>query len=158
MSENSMFDSFLEVETTEVLSTQYLNLPEGEYPAMIESLAARSVETAKGTYHFLEPQFNIDGSALCPNGQTIKDFMGRDSVKVRGSVILDLNESGVLASGPGKNVPLGQLRAAVGQNVPGLAWKPANLVGQALKVKTGLRADKNDPEKFYAEVKSFSKL
>lgn len=155
---DSMFDGFLQVETTEVLATQYLNLPEGEYPAMIKELKTRTVTTDKGTFHFLEPEYNIDGSAITPTGQTVKEFMGRDSVNVRGSIILDLNESGVLASGPGRNVQLGILRAAVGQNTPGQPWKPANLLGQALRVKTGLRADKNDPDKFYAEVKSVSKL
>lgn len=42
---------------------------------------------------------------------------------------LDINSEGHLEFGPNKNIPLGQLRAAVGQNNPGEPWSLLNLKG-----------------------------
>jgi hypothetical protein len=47
------------------------------------------------------------------------------------SVQLDLNEeNGKLDMGPNKNVRLGQLRKALGQNIPGRSWSFAHLKGK----------------------------
>jgi hypothetical protein len=52
----------------------------------------------------------------------------------------------------GKNVSLGKLREAVGQNKPGKPWSPAHLNGAQLDVLVTHRADK-DTGDIYAEVK-----
>lgn len=154
----SMFDQFLEVETEEASSTVALVLPAGEYQAMIKEIKTRQVTTDKGTFSFLEPTFSIDGGQQCPDGRTVSEVLSRPETTVRGSIILDLNEAGMLDAGPGRNVQLGRLRAAVNQNTPGQRWKPLNLVGQSLRVSVTQRANPKDPEQMFAEVKSFSKL
>jgi len=59
----------------------------------------------------------------------------------------------VLDFSEGKNVALGALRDALGQNKERGKWQPQMLVGQLGKVKIGHRPDKTNSEIIYAEVK-----
>lgn len=90
-------------------------------------------------------------------GAAEKARLGRDKVVVRCDISLDLTPTGQFDNGPNKNVLLGQLREALGQNVPG--WTPAALKGAGPVVgKVTHRSDKNDPNRKYAEIKKFAKL
>jgi len=59
--------------------------------------------------------------------EAIKTEMARDTVMSRYKMFLDFDETGNLDFGKGRNVKLGQLREALGQNDPGAPWSPAML-------------------------------
>ena len=57
-----------------------------------------------------------------------------------------------LQTGPGKNIQLGQLRTALGQNDQKKRWSFRNLIGAQARVLVEHIPDKNDPENIYAQV------
>jgi hypothetical protein len=66
----------------------------------------------------------------CPciiQDENLKTQLGMDKIVVFKNVTLDF-ENGALAFGKNRNIDLGQLRHAVGQNVPG-PWALGNLRG-----------------------------
>lgn len=73
---------------------------------------------------------------------------------VRQTLWLDTTESGGLDFGKGKNVGLGRLREALGQNAPGKPWAPGMLVGGVAKVKVSHSIDKRDNVTINADVKA----
>lgn len=80
----------------------------------------------------------------------------REVVKVRYSVMLDLNEAGKLDTREQRNVNLGKLRDAVGQNQPG-PWNYNQLKGCAIKVVVKQKPNENNPEEPYSEVVAVTK-
>jgi hypothetical protein len=75
--------------------------------------------------------------------------------RVRQDIWLDQDANGDLDYSKGKNVGLGRLREALGQNQPGQAWSPAALkgAGPAMLVVTE-RPDKDNRDIIYNDVKS----
>lgn len=113
------------------LSTQIEVCPEGEWAMLIDADPKQLVaEEKSGTsqktgkdYHF----WTLNLTCVVQSDEA-KVKAGRDKVTVRMQVNLDIDEAtGKLATGPNKNVFLGQLREALGQNVPG--WTPKQLLG-----------------------------
>ena len=112
------------------LATQFETCPEGEFPFIIDSDPAQLIPkelsgTSKKTgnaYHFWQLELNC----ICQSDE-VRQKVGRDKVVVRLRLNLDLDDNGRLEVGPNKNVGLGQLRDALGQNTPG--WTPKNLLG-----------------------------
>ncbi len=81
-----------------------------------------------------------------------KQAVDRDTLTVQQSLLLDLTPDGAgLDMGKGKNIGLGQIRAALGQNEPGQEWSPIMIEGQIAKVnvKQGVYQDR-----ITAEVRS----
>lgn len=141
-------DAFLHTQFSEELSTKREVLPEGEYVGVIDKIEAGA--TPKGT-PYLEVLWAIEHPEL-------EDTIGRGKSVARQTVWLDLNDNGDLDSGKGRNIGLGRLREAVGQNTSGEPWAPSQLEGQAANVRVKHRADKNDPTLLFEEVKSVSAL
>lgn len=143
-------DSFLETSTEGAMDTQYKPIPVGEYAAVIEDIKLQSFPGKDGEErHVLNVIYNIIDSDLLAE-------LERDKVTVRQSIWLDLTPTGAFDLGPGKNVGLGKLRAAVGQNHG--SWAPRMLKGAGpLLVNVGHRPAKNSDE-IYAEVKSVGKV
>lgn len=114
--------------TAQPMSTQVEVCPEGEFPFTIDSenkLEPRNVKgvSANGNaYDF----WSLDLTCICQD-DSVKQQLGRNKVTARLSLNLDLDENGGLDVGKGKNVSLGQLRDALGQNQPG--WNPGMLLG-----------------------------
>lgn len=77
---------------------------------------------------------------------------GQDTPTVRQTIWLDLNASGALDMGRGKNVGLGRLRAAVNQNNPGQPWQAGMLIGQSAMIKITHRMYQNEPQSQVAAV------
>lgn len=137
-------DTFLNTETDSANSSTYTPVPEGEFNASIKAI---------------KPRVLTDGRAILDVTWTVDDEIARNETgmaepSVRQTLWLDTTESGGLDFGKGKNVGLGRLREAVGQNQAGKPWAPGMLVGQVAKVKVGHSIDKRDGVTINADVKA----
>jgi hypothetical protein len=131
------------------MSTQVETCPAGEYTAVIEDLELDQFQGKKDPsklYTKLAVKWSIDDAA-------VKERLGRDKVTVSQQLFLDIGPNG-LDNGRGKNVSLGRLREAVGQNGPG-AWTPAMLKGTVARVKVEHEMVNNEP---FAKVTGVTKL
>jgi hypothetical protein len=149
-------DTILNAQFDQATSTEFLVVPEGEYVAQTRPITAqnfRSVEVKKqGSERFgqkmtfLDIQWEIDDPKL-------KEEWGRTPV-ARQSLILEFSPDGnALEFGKGKNVSLGKLREAFGQNMTGRPWAFSMLGGQAAKIRVKHRLD---GDQIYAEVSEVS--
>jgi hypothetical protein len=141
-------DTFLNTETKDANATAYTPVAEGEYNASIKAI---------------KPRVLTDGRAVLDVTWTVDDESARQETgmaepSVRQTLWLDTTESGGLDFGKGKNVGLGRLRAALGQNAPGKPWAPGMLVGGVAKIKVGHSIDKRDGETVNADVKAVAPL
>lgn len=144
----------------EPMKTTYENVKEGEYVFMIEEVKFEEMKwTDKNTG---EPRSAPLMRLNCvmmdsKGGAEEKARLGRDKIIVRADMTIDTNSSGGFDFGPNKNVKLGQLRAALGQNNAG--WTPAALQNAGPFIgKVTHRADKSDPQKKYAEISRFASI
>lgn len=109
------------------LSTDYLNVPEGVYPAV-------SLQDITGT-----PNTNRDGDETIIlnipweiSDPTVAEATGRKTSICKQGIFLDLDANGRISEASGANVKLGKLLAAIGLNEPG--WKPTDLGGKPARV------------------------
>ncbi len=137
--------------------TSYTPIPADDYNAMIEKVSIPRTFTREdgSEVPILEILYNV----LDDN---VKEMMEMDQVLVSQSifldVILDENNNPTLAFGKNKNVKLGYVRAATGQNTPA-PWNYKMLEGAGpLRIKVGVQVDKDDPEKIYNRVNRVSKI
>ena len=133
-------DTFMSMTTEEASETSFRPIPEGEYMAVISKIEGR---TPKGM-SILDITWEIDDEA-------VRAETGMDSPQIRQSIFLDINSEGGLERGPNKNVQLGRLRSALGQNNPGQAWSPAMLEGRVARISTSQRIVEDN---IYSDVKS----
>ena len=136
-------DVFLSTQVNAQLDTRLVPCPEGSYLAMIESFKPR-ITTNKETgqeYLIMDIQWLIDD-------QKAKEGAGRDKVMVRQSIFIDRTPQGTLDISKGKNVQLGRLREAVGQNIAGQPWAPSMLTGQVARVKVTHQIDKDTGDRY----------
>lgn len=145
-------EEFLNMSIEGASSTE-MPLPEpGEYRALVTEVSARTFTFKKGDRAgsegmSLDVTWQIDDPA-------VKEALGYQP-KVRQSVLLDLTPSGGLDMGKGKNVSLGRLREAIGQNQDGRPWSPAMLNGQVAVINFQHRID---GDKVYGDVKGVRAL
>jgi hypothetical protein len=141
-------DTFLNTEATESNATSYTPVPEGEFTASIKAIKPRVLNDGRAV---------LDITWIVDDEQARNDT-GMAEPSVRQTLWLDVTESGGLDFGKGKNVGLGRLRDAVGQNASGKPWAPGMLVGQVAKVKVAHSLDKRDGVTINADVKAVAKL
>ena len=154
----SPFDpnTFMEQTVDAELATRMEQCPQGEYQAMVDDFDTSAFSTFTSdkngkTYTTFKVPFSIQDAA-------VKAELDREKVVVSQNIFLDLNESGGLDTGKGKNIGLGKLREALGQNTAG-AWSFNNLKGAGpVMVKVGWRANPKDPTIQYAEVTSVAPI
>jgi len=146
----STFDptNFLNTEITEANATAYTPVAEGEYPGSIAELKPRVLSDGRP---LLDVVWIIDD-------ETAREETGMAEPKVRQSLWLDLTDNGTLDMGKGKNVALGRLRDALGQNTSGQLWNPGMLIGGVAKVKVAHSIDKRDGVTIQANVVSATAL
>ena len=152
--QDSVFDSeaFLDANTTDTEgSTTLLPIPPGTYNAIISEVKARPWSSEKGSGMSLDISYEI-----VDDGGKIEQEIGRKPVVTQG-YFLDLKD-GKMDFSAGKNVQLNRVRDAVGQNVPGQAWKATNMKGQALQIVVTNSPDKNNSDVIYSRVKSVGRL
>jgi hypothetical protein len=124
-------DTFMQTATDGEMSTQVEVCPAGEFLAAIESIEVDSFQGKKDptkTYRKMRVKWSIDDAA-------VKEKLGRSVVSANQDIFLDITADGALDRGRGKNVTLGRLREAVGQNTPGKPWAPNMLVGCPARVR-----------------------
>lgn len=143
-------DSFMNASVTDANDTQYVPVPEGEFQATVDKVEAKVVgqDTPR-------PIINVTWKTSDPAAQNVT---GRAENSVRQTIWLDVTESGGLDFGKGKNIGLGKLREALGQNKPGQSWAPGMLVGGVAKIKVKHSIDKRDGVTVNAEVSAVTKL
>lgn len=133
-------DQFMQTEVEGTLDTEFTPIPEAEYPAVIKEVKADA--TPKGS-PLLELIWIIDD-------QGVRDLIGLDEPTCRQTIWLDVNEQNGLEFGKNKNVGLGKLREALGQN-DGKPWAPTMLIGQPATVNVKHRLGSEGG--VFAEVK-----
>lgn len=126
-------ESFMNSEVTGAMETKFTPVPIGEHgPAFIDEVEAAKLGEAPG----LKIRWKIMDDAL-KTQMNVKDAL------VQQTIFLDFESNGALAFGTNKNVQLGALREALGQNGPE-AWTPRMLKGQGpCMLKIGHRMGKD---------------
>lgn len=127
---------FLNTTVDAVLSTEYVNLPVGDYVGVIgpigpdnfKSFDIKRGENAGKKAYRLDLEILIDD----PEGKLREELGGRPP-KVFDGIMLDLKADGSLEFGKGRNVQLGKLRDALGQNKAG-PWSFGMMASQPVKV------------------------
>jgi hypothetical protein len=130
----SAFDptQFLDATTTEA-ATRRPPLPVGDYLGVLGAPDVRQVQGKKDpsqTYAFCDFPVTIDLTA----NPSVRTKIGQDQVKLRYSVSLDTNATGLDWS-PGKNTGLRLLREATNTNKPGESFSIRGLEGRMVKCK-----------------------
>lgn len=115
------------------METEYTLVPEGEYKAMIDDFNEDAVEQFEFEYK-RGPKAGQNGSMMkltlpfVIDDDKVKAELARDKVTVTKQLILDLDTNGGLDRGKNRNIDLGRIRDAVGQNAGG-PWNISNLRG-----------------------------
>ena len=130
---------FLQTTTTEALDDRLVPCPPGEWAAIagapeFKDFVYKSGDREGETGYRMVVRWQIQD-------EEAKRIVERDKLSVTQSVLLDLTEDGNgLDFGKGKNIGLGQIRTAIGQNEPGQPWAPAMIEGSPAKsvVKSGV--------------------
>lgn len=133
---------FLNATFTQPNSTKRDPVPPKDYIAVIDEADLETFPGKKDptkNYLKLNLVYSVDDPAL-------KAALGRDKVLVYDDFLLDLTEGGGLDFGRGKNVKLGRLREACGQNKEGQPWGFNMLKGQVVRIKVGQEIYKGDPQ------------
>jgi len=151
-------NAFLNQTITEANSTRTVPCPEGEFKAFIDD-GEKAITTREGGLdrngNELSPQLVVQFAVM--GDQMPNQVLKRDKVLVPMNIWLDIKD-GALDMSEGKNVGLGRLRRAVGQNDPG-PWSPNMLKGKGpVMIKVTQRSDKNDPEQKYGEISRISPI
>lgn len=147
-------DQFMNTTVEGELDTKRPVAPAGQYPGQIAKVTPRSGtirngENAGKTWASLNLQIELLDEAL-------KQELNQDKVFVFHNVFLDLDDNENLDLRPGKNVALGKVRSAVGQN-DGSAWSPSMLVGQPVlaDVTVGINPKTQDETNNVAAVAAY---
>ncbi len=150
----STFDpmSFLDASITDSLDTKVIPCPQGEYTGVIDSIAPEMWKSADGSKSGMKLNVN-----WLIESQEVKDFLARDTVKVKQQIFLDVTDDGKLETGPQKNIGIGRLREALDLNNKGQAFSFNMLPGRSAKVVVSHRPDNRDPENVFAEVNKVAK-
>jgi hypothetical protein len=142
---------FLNTTVDQGMATSLDPVPEGEFKAISDPLDKDSFssfdykkgERAGTKGYRMTILWKIDD-------ESAGEYNGR---KVRQQFIVDITADGTgLDYGKGKNITLGRLREALGQNQGGQPWAPSMLGSQVAKIKVKQRVDDQDASKVYSEV------
>lgn len=156
---------------TAAVSAAYNNAPTGSFDPELfmqtktsSPLATKVVGPTPGTYKAIiddvkPPRVNPSGSVVMDvvwliDNAEIAAKMGRKPT-VKQAVWLDF-EGGMLATGEGKNVSLGRVREAIGQN-SGEEWSPSMMKGGVANIKVVSDINKETGDD-YGKVVAVSRL
>lgn len=137
-------DAFMNTAISEANDTKIVPIPEGDHIAAVKEIKGRVAKDRP----ILDVIWLVDSDEA-------KQATGMETPQIKQSIFLDFTETGALDMSKGKNVQLGKLRAALGQNVSGKPWMPGHLIGGVAKIKITHRVDGED---IFADVKTVTAL
>jgi hypothetical protein len=154
-------DAFMNATVDDPMATSLAGVPEGEYTAMVGDFDSTAFKTVTTTNRQTGAQ--IDRAVLevpfLIMDEALKQKLGRETITHRETYWLDMNDQGRLDTGMDKNVRLGQLRQAIGQNNPNTPWSPGMLKNMGpLKIVIKTTSDKRDPERKYTNITRYAKI
>lgn len=147
--------AFMDASTKAPLSTTIEVCPEGTFPFIIDTdenaIGFRSGTTDKGEW------VRFEVTAICQD-EKVRAQLGRDRVTARFGGFVDIDpKTGNLDTSKGKNVALGQLREALGQNSD-KAWNWNMLKGAGPFLGTVKHTtDSQDETRKYANITRVAK-
>lgn len=149
-------EAFMQAKHKGALDTKLPVVPIGEYRLQLERLVPREQEVKKGerkgeTIVILDVIWEVLDERL-------KELLNMAKVTVRQSLFLDLTPEGQLDFGKAKNVALGRLREALGQNDPKKEWFPNMMLGAIVKGKVDHQPNEEDPTSPFSKVTSVAPL
>ena len=139
-------DEFLNNQVEGAMDTVVEACPEGEWNAIIQDVKFRDFTYKKGDRQG-ETGYAMDIIWQVVDDE-VKNQLSREPI-VRQSCMLDVTASGGLDMGKGRNIGLGRLRDALGQNDASRPWSPSLLKGQMAVV---LVTHRIDGDNIYADV------
>lgn len=153
-------NAFLNAEVDEPMATQVEKPPEGDWLARIakisgpDEIATKWVKGPEGgrTWTKIAIPFELFDPELLTK-------MGRKNpIRVTSDWELEVDSATSRAlTGPGKNVQLGRLRAALGQNIAGQPWSFSQLPGAGpVKVTIKHRKNPQNPDDPFVNVTKVS--
>ena len=151
-------DQFLQASYTEQTDTHALVCPEGDWRGQVSKLAVRTNKGKDGTDF---TSLDVIWEVIDDEARRLAGAEGTTKLFCRQGSIIDLIDAGgskVFDFGKGKNVMIGRLREAFHQNQSGKPWAPNMLVGQIGVIKVKHRANPDDPEAPFADVKGVTEL
>lgn len=155
---------FVNQDFTGANATRYNNCPEGDYTLKVdlrESDVAKWIrenEIRKGPRAgSMMVSLDVPVEVL---DDGVRAKLNQEHVYTRYSCILDFDKNGDLDFAEGRNVKLGRLREAMGQNTPGQAWNVKMLANDTIVFKGHVieRPDPNNPEDKFSEVSRVTKV
>ena len=158
-------ESFMQTTVDQPMATEFEICPAGEYQAMVDDFDSKAFSQIDFTYKQGDRagQPGTMTKFNCPfiiNDDAVKAALGREKVVCDMQMIVDIGADGGLDFGPNKNVNLGKLRDAVGQNSAG-AWSPSQLRGAGpvmVKVTHNVFKRKDGTEGKRAEVTRVARI
>lgn len=151
----SAFDpaAYEQAVTEDSSSTTLTPIPAGEYLANIKGTKFRTITQKKSGEESL--MFDVQFAILDDTG-ALKERIGRDPIVTHGyfvDTVLGPDGKAQIDFNKGKNVWLGRLREALGQNVPGMRWSFPMLLNQVCRI-TVIEDPAKDSDDIYNRVKS----
>lgn len=149
-------DTFMNTSLDAAFDTVIVPIPEGEYEAIIDDVAARQFQGKSIDENTGQPRqiTTLDVTYRILDDRVAKEI-GRDVARVKAGIFLDVTPEGQLDYGKGKNISLGRLREAVRQNDPNRPWMPGQLKGAGpVMIHVTQRTDPNKDGIIYNDVKS----
>lgn len=143
---------FLDAQVNEPMSYEIAPVPEGEYQGRVDDsddwLAIEEIQGKKDpTKKFTKGTVMIEIIDA-----KLKQDLKREKIRQRFQFFIDFKSDGTLDFDQERNIGLGSLRHATGQNTPG-PWAPRQLRGAGpFMVRIKQRSDENDPSRKYSEV------
>lgn len=149
-------NAFLQESLGVSLDTQRLTIPKGEYTAQIDT-GDKAIDlqfgtiSKQGSKNFGKPWARLDVKCVIPDPNLAATLKVERPV-VRASIMLDLDANGKIDTSPQRNIRLGKLLEACGQNNP--QGSIAGCAGKAVKIMVNVvEEDGKDP---YNEVTMFA--
>ena len=156
--------AFMDAQVDAPMATDFELCPEGEYQFMIDDFDASIFQTQEFTYK-KGPNAGQPGVMNKANipfvclDENVKQALKRDKVVVRTQIVFDLDEAGRISTEKDKNVTLGRLRAALGQNEGPWSFQNLRGAGPLLgKVTHRNIAKEGEEPRYIAEVSRFGRI
>lgn len=147
-------NAFLNESIDAELDTKIVPIPEGEHMGQIGT-GEKDIDISGGVSEKNNKPWMRADIRIRLTDPNLATQLQREEVWARYSVMIDLNEQGKFDTRPQRNVNVGKLRDAVGQNRAGTPWNWMLLKGQPIKVK--IKHRKADDGNIYSDVVAVTK-